>query len=180
MTSYNLVNGAHASEHPHLIQDILKGQWKFDGLVMSDWESTYDGVRAANAGLDLEMPSGKFMNRQNLLPALKAGAINERTIDDKIRRLLRVMFRFGFFDRPQENPSLPKYSPDSRLIALTAARERIVLLKNEGNLLPLDRSKVKSILVIGPNAPPPVTAAARSPPVPPSHSLLPPYGLTPT
>ena len=178
MTSYNLVNGAHASEHPHLIQDILKGQWKFDGLVMSDWESTYDGVRAANAGLDLEMPSGKFMNRQNLLPALKAGAINERTIDDKIRRLLRVMFRFGFFDRPQENPSLPKYSPDSRLIALTAAREGIVLLKNEGNLLPLDRSKVKSILVIGPNAHPAVTGGGGSSRVHPFRSVSALEGLT--
>ncbi len=178
MTSYNLVNGAHASEHPHLIQDILKGQWKFDGLVMSDWESTYDGVRAANAGLDLEMPSGKFMNRQNLLPALKAGAINERTIDDKIRRLLRVMFRFGFFDRPQENPSLPKYSADSRLIALTAAREGIVLLKNEGNLLPLDRSKVKSILVIGPNAHPAVTGGGGSSRVHPFRSVSALEGLT--
>ncbi len=178
MTSYNLVNGAHASEHPHLVQDILKGQWKFDGLVMSDWESTYDGVRAANAGLDLEMPSGKFMNRQNLLPALKAGAINERTIDDKIRRLLRVMFRFGFFDRPQENPSLPKYSPDSRLIALTAAREGIVLLKNEGNLLPLDRSKVKSILVIGPNAHPAVTGGGGSSRVHPFRSVSALEGLT--
>jgi beta-glucosidase len=178
MTSYNLVNGVHASEHPHLIQDILKGQWKFDGLVMSDWESTYDAVRAANAGLDLEMPSGKLMNRQNLLPALKAGAINERTIDDKIRRLLRVMFRFGFFDRPQENPSLPKYSPDSRLIALTTAREGIVMLKNEGNLLPLDRSKVKSILVIGPNAHPAVTGGGGSSRVHPFRSVSALEGLT--
>src|SRR5260370_42462070 len=102
MTSYNLVNGAHASEHPHLIQDILKGQWKFDGLVMSDWDSTYDGVRAANAGLDLEMPSGKFMSREDLLPALKAAALNERAIADKVSRLLRVMFRFGSFDCPHE------------------------------------------------------------------------------
>ena len=171
MTSYNLVNGVHASEHRHLIQDILKGQWKFDGLVMSDWDSTYDGVRAANAGLDLEMPSGKFMNRQNLLPALKAAVIKEQTIDDKIRRLLRVMFRFGFFDRPQEDPSLPKYSPDSRLIALTAAREGIVLLKNKGKLLPLDRSKVKSILVIGPNAHPAVTGGGGSSRVHPYRSV---------
>jgi len=178
MTSYNLVNGVHASEHPHLIQDILKGQWKFDGLVMSDWDSTYDGVRAANAGLDLEMPSGKFMNRENLLPALKAGAIKEQTIDDKIRRLLRVMFRFGFFDRPQEDPSLPKYSPDSRLIALNAAREGIVLLKNKGNLLPLDRSKVKSILVIGPNAHPAVTGGGGSSRVHPFRAVSALEGLT--
>src|SRR5260370_11820102 len=91
MTSYNLVNGAHACEHPHLIQDILKGQWKFDGLGMSDWESTYDGVRSANAGLDLEMPSGKFMKRENLRPALKAAAINQLTFDHKISPLLPLI-----------------------------------------------------------------------------------------
>ena len=178
MTSYNLVNGVHASEHRHLIQDILKGQWKFDGLVMSDWDSTYDGVRAANAGLDLEMPSGKFMNRQSLLPALNAGMIKKQTIDDKIRRLLRVMFRFGFFDRPQEDSSLPKYSPDSRLVALAAAREGIVLLKNKGKLLPLDRSKVKSILVIGPNAHPAVTGGGGSSRVHPYRSVSALEGLT--
>ena len=162
MNSYNLVNGVHASENEHLLKEILKGDWKFDGLVMSDWSSTYDGVAAANAGLDLEMPSGVHMNRDTLLPAIKAGKLNVATVDDKVRRMLRVMFRFGFFDRDQLDPSLPLYNPDSRLVALRAAREGIVLLKNKGDILPLDRTKIRSIAVIGPNAHPAVTGAGGS------------------
>ena len=162
MTSYNLINSVHASQHPHLINEVLKGDWKFDGLVMSDWTSTYDGVAAANSGLDLEMPSGQHMSRDTLLPAIKSGKLSVATIDDKVQRMLRVMFRFGFFDRSQLDSSLPLYSPESRLIALQAAREGIVLLKNQDNLLPLDRSKVSSIAVIGPNAHPAVTGAGGS------------------
>jgi beta-glucosidase len=171
MNSYNLVNGVHCSQNGHLLRDILKGDWKFDGLVMSDWSSTYDGVAAANAGLDLEMPSGQFMNRETLLPAIKSGKVAVSTIDDKIRRMLRVMFRFGFFDRPQTDPNLPRYSPDSRLVALQAAREGIVLLKNVGNLLPLDRAKITSIAVLGPDAFPAVTGGGGSSRVQPFRSV---------
>jgi beta-glucosidase len=171
MTSYNLVNGTHSSQNGHLIKDILKGQWKFDGFVMSDWTSTYDAVAAANAGLDLEMPSGALMNQKNLLPAIKQGSVKESTIDDKIRRMLRVMFRFGFFDRPQDVPSLPLYSPESRLVALRAARKGIVLLKNKDHLLPLDRAKIKSVAVLGPNAHPAVTGGGGSSTVKPFRSV---------
>ena len=69
MTSYNLVNGLHMTENAALVDGLVKKEWGFDGLVMSDWDATYDGVAAANAGLDLEMPSAKFMNRETLLPA---------------------------------------------------------------------------------------------------------------
>ena len=69
MNSYNLINGVHCSQNSFLLTDILRKEWGFEGIVMSDWGSTYDGVAAANAGLDLEMPSGAFMNRKNLLPA---------------------------------------------------------------------------------------------------------------
>lgn len=162
MTAYNPVNGVHCSQNEHLLLDILKGQWKFDGFVMSDWGATHDGIAAANGGLDLEMPSGEYMNRDTLLPAIKAGKVKESTIDDKVRRMLRVMFRFGFFDRQQQDTSLPRYNPDSRLVALQAAREGIVLLKNKTNLLPLDRSKIKSVAVIGPNANPAVPGGGGS------------------
>lgn len=171
MNAYNLVNGVHCSENNHLLNEILKGDWKFDGIVMSDWASTYDGVAAANAGLDLEMPSGQHMNRDTLMPAIKSGKLTVTTIDDKVRRMLRVMFRFGFFDRSQLDPSLPLYNPDSRLIALQAAREGIVLLKNENNLLPLDRAKINSIAVIGPNASPTPTGAGGSSRVQPFRSV---------
>jgi beta-glucosidase len=171
MNSYNLLNGVHCSQNPHLLREILKDDWKFDGFVMSDWGSTYDGVAAANAGLDLEMPSGEYMNRETLLPAIKSGKVAVATIDDKIRRMLRVMFRFGFFDRPQTDTNLPRYNPDSRLVALQAAREGIVLLKNAGNLLPLDRSKVTSIAVLGPDALPAVTGGGGSSRVQPFRSV---------
>ena len=171
MNSYNLVNGVHCSQNTHLLTEILKGDWKFDGLVMSDWGSTYDGVAAANAGLDLEMPSGAHMNRDTLLPAIRSGKLKVATVDDKIRRMLRIMFRFGFFDREQLDPSLPLYNPDSRLVALQAAREGIVLLKNKGGLLPLDRTKVRSIAVIGPAASPAVPGGGGSSRVQPFRSV---------
>ena len=171
MNAYNLVNGVHCSQNEHLLKEILKGDWKFDGLVMSDWSSTYNGVAAANAGLDLEMPSGAYMNRDTLLPAIKSGKLNVATFDDKVRRMLRVMFRFGFFDREQLDPTLPLYNPDSRLVALQAAREGIVLLKNKGDILPLDRTKLRSIAVIGPTAHPAVTGGGGSSQVQPFRSV---------
>ncbi|RYY91596.1 MAG: hypothetical protein EOO11_22485, partial [Chitinophagaceae bacterium] len=151
MNSYNLVNGVHATQNKHLNLDILKGSWKFPGILMSDWESVYDGVAAANGGLDLEMPSGKFMSPANLLPALKDGRVPMATIDDKVRRILRMMFRFGFYDAPQLDARIPRDNPEAARTALDLARSGIVLLKNEGNVLPL-RSSVKKIAVIGPNA----------------------------
>ena len=162
MNSYNLLNGTWTSQNEHLLKDILKTDWKFDGILMSDWGSTHDGVAAAKAGLDLEMPAGDFMNRKTLMLALQDGRLKQEDIDDKISRMLRIMFRFGFFDRVQADTSLPLYNPGSRLIALQAAREGIVLLKNENNILPLDRSKIKTIAVIGPDAHPAVPGGGGS------------------
>src|SRR5262249_8721059 len=102
--------------------------------------------------LDLEMPSGAFMNRTTLLPAIKDGKVSERVIDEKVRRILRKAIEFGFFDRPQTDTSIPLYNQEGRAAALQEAREGMVLLKNEHNLLPLDKTKLKSIAVIGPDA----------------------------
>src|ERR1700739_3441741 len=90
MDSYNLINGAHATQNEFLNLKVLKGEWGFQGVLMSDWDSTYDSVGAANNGLDLEMPTGRFMNVAGLLPAIKAGTVKESTIDDKILRILRT------------------------------------------------------------------------------------------
>lgn len=152
MDSYNLINGQHATQNGYLNTDILRKDWGFDGIMMSDWDSTYDGVAAANGGLDLEMPSGKFMNRATLLPAVKSGKVSEATIDDKIRRILRTAIRFGWLDREQTDLSIPLLNMPGRQVALEAARSGMVLLKNDGNLLPLDKGKVRSIAVIGPDA----------------------------
>ncbi len=152
MDSYNLVNGQHATQNSFLNNVIAKKEWGFDGIVMSDWDATYDGVAAANGGLDLEMPSGKFMNRATLLPAVKAGKVSEATIDDKVRRILRTAILFGWLDRDQTDLSVPLYNEKGGGLALEVARSSMVLLKNDGNLLPLDKTRIKSIAVIGPDA----------------------------
>jgi beta-glucosidase len=152
MNSYNPINGEHATQNNYLNNVVLKQQWKFDGFLMSDWSSTYDAVAAANGGLDLEMPTPKHMNRKNLIPAIESGLVKESVIDDKVLRILRTIFRFGFFDNPQYDSSVPLDNPQGAKAALELARAGIVLLKNEQNLLPLDQTKIKSIAVIGPNA----------------------------
>jgi beta-glucosidase len=162
MTSYNLVNGLHMTENAALVDGLVKKEWGFDGVVMSDWDATYDGVAAANAGLDLEMPSAKFMNRETLLPALEAGKVSAATIDDKVRRILRTAIRFGWLDRPAADATLSLYSEEGRAAALDAARAGLVLLKNEGDLLPLDKSKIKTVALIGPNAYPAVPVGGGS------------------
>jgi beta-glucosidase len=162
MNSYNLINGVHATQNQHLNNEILKKEWGFDGILMSDWDATYDAVGAANGGLDLEMPSGKFMNPKNLLPAIKSGQVSQATIDDKIRRIFRTAIRFGFLDRDQLDLGIPKYSQTGREISLDEARESIVLLKNENNVLPLDATKVHTLAVFGPDAWPAVPGGGGS------------------
>jgi len=152
MDSYNLINGQHLTQNGYLNTDVVKKDWGFTGIMMSDWTSVYDAVAAANSGLDLEMPSGKFMNRANLLPAVKSGTVSEATIDDKVRRILRTAINFGWLDRDQADLSIPKLNPEGRQVTLEAARAGMVLLKNDGNLLPLEKGKLRSIAVIGPDA----------------------------
>src|SRR5215469_8670004 len=101
MDSYNLTNGIHLTQNSYLNHDVLKNEWGFQGILMSDWTSTYDAVAAANSGLDLEMPSGIFMNFRNLQPAIDRGQVSLATIDDKVRRILRTAARFGWLDRDQ-------------------------------------------------------------------------------
>lgn len=152
MDSYNPVNGEHATQNGYLNNTVLRDMWGFDGIVMSDWSATYDAVAAANGGLDLEMPRAKWMNREQLIPAIRDGRVSESTIDEKVRRILRIIFRFGFFDNPQTDSSIPLDNPQGAETALDLAREGIVLLKNDGGLLPFDKLKVKSVALIGPNA----------------------------
>lgn len=162
MDAYNLVNGVYMTANSHLNNEIVKKEWGFDGILMSDWGATHDGLAAAIGGLDLEMPSPTFMNREALLPALKEGKIPVATLDDKVRRILRKAIEFGFFDQPQTDTDIPFYSQEGRQIALEVARASMVLLKNSGNLLPLDESRVKTIAVIGPDAYPAVPSGGGS------------------
>lgn len=166
MDSYNLINGEHATANPHLNIEIAKQQWGFPGVIMSDWTATHDGIAAANAGMDLEMPFGTYMNATTLIPAVKDGKVKESDIDDKIRRILRNAYRFGWIDHDPLDIGIPRYNQQGRQAALQGAREGIVLLRNGGNLLPLDPNKVHTIAVIGPNAFPAVPTAGGSGQVP--------------
>jgi len=162
MDSYNLVNGVHSTQNAFLNLKVLKGDWGFQGVLMSDWDATYDGVAACNNGLDLEMPSPKFMNAKNLVPAVQSGAVKESTIDDHVLRLLRTELRYGFTTRPQFDPADSTYSVADRAVALDGALESITLLKNQDHLLPLDPAKTKNIAIIGPDAWPAVTGGGGS------------------
>jgi beta-glucosidase len=162
MNSYNLINGVHATQNEFLNLKVLKGEWGFQGILMSDWDATYSTVGAANNGLDLEMPGPRFMNPKALLAAIKDGSIKESTIDEKLLRIFRTELRYGFLDRPQFDPSNSTYSVADRAVALEGALKSITLLKNEGHLLPLDATKVKTIAILGPNAWPAVPGGGGS------------------
>ena len=171
MDAYNPVNSVYMTQNNHLNNEILKKEWGFDGILMSDWGATHDGVAAAKGGLDLEMPSPTFMNSEALLPALKDGNIQVATLDDKVRRILRKAIEFGFLDHAQTDTDIPTYSQEGRQVALEMARGGMVLLKNSGNLLPLDESKVKTIAVIGPDAYPAVPSGGGSAETKPFNSV---------
>jgi len=151
MTAYNKIDGIYCSENDYLLRAVLKGEWGFKGFVVSDWGGTHSTAKAAKMGLDLEMPYGKFFNKK-LLEAIKVGEVSEAVIDDKIRRLLRVRFEAGLFDNISSDSSSVVEEEKHRLLALEAARESIVLLKNEGGLLPLFPKRIKTLAVLGPNA----------------------------
>jgi len=150
MTSYNKVNGTYASENKHLLRDILKGEWGFDGFVMSDWlDGVASTVGAANNGLDVEMPIANHFKRSKLKGAIAKGDISEATIDDSIRRVLRRKFEWGHFDGTKNVPGSVIKSPEHRELALEADREGMTLLKNADNALPLDRSAARNVVVLG-------------------------------
>jgi len=152
MDSYNLTNGLHMTQNGYFNTDIVRHEWGFDGVIMSDFVSTYDGVAAANGGLDLEVPGGLSMNAKTLLPAIQDGRVKASTIDEKVVHILQTAARFGWLDRAATDLSVSTYSQANRQLALQSARETMVLLKNDGNVLPLDKSKTKSVLVVGPDA----------------------------
>jgi beta-glucosidase len=151
MAAYNQVNGAFASENSYLLDEVLKKRWGFRGLVMSDWGAVTSTVPTLRNGLDLEMPTGVFLNPAEVKKALASGAVKEAQIDDKVRRTLRAMASLGLLDRaaPAGGES---DTPAHRRLTRDAAREGIVLLKNERAVLPLDADRLRSVAVIGPNA----------------------------
>jgi beta-glucosidase len=171
MDSYNLTNGQHLTQNGRLNNEILKKEWGFEGILMSDWDATYDAVGAINGGLDLEMPSGKFLNREKLLPAVKSGKVSENTINEAVRRIIRTELEFHWPDREQRDLSIPRFNQEAGDVALQAAREGMVLLKNDGNVLPLSKEKIRTIAVIGPDAYPAVPVGGGSAQVKPFEAI---------
>ena len=153
MSAYNKLRGSYCSENNYLLNKVLKGEWKFKGIVMSDWGGTHSTVEAANNGLDLEMgtegPYDKYFFATPLIEAVKTGKVSMSVIDEKVHRILYVMMHTSM---SQNQPVGKLNTSEHSKTVYTIASESIVLLKNEQHLLPLNLSKIKSIAVIGDNA----------------------------
>ena len=149
MGSYNYVNGDHACAHRRLLVDILKTEWGFDGLVVSDWSATKDTIGPACGGLDLEMPGpGEHWGADQLLAAVHNGDVPEADIDDKVRRILGFLDWRGRLPGESDHEEQTIERPEHRSLARRAATEAMVLVRNEGALLPLGAQG--SVALIGP------------------------------
>ncbi len=148
MSAYNRVNGVYASANEALLQDVLKVQWNFDGVVISDWGGTYSTLEPARAGLDLEMPGPARHMGDKLLAAVREGSVAIDAIDAKVRRHLRLLLRTNRLDATEPGPERSVDEPAHRALIRRVGAEGMVLLKNEG-LLPL--ADPRRIALIGPN-----------------------------
>jgi beta-glucosidase len=154
MTSYNRVNGRWCTEQPELIAGILRDEWGFDGFVVTDWFGVTGTVASAEAGVDLEMPGPARAFGTELAAAVRAGEVAEGIVDAQVTRLLTVFDRIGALGAAEAEPHGDDQRvdrPEDRALARRAATESMVLLANDG-LLPLDRSALSTVAVIGPNA----------------------------
>ena len=150
MDSYNLIWGVHSTENPWLNNEILRKQWGFKGIVISDWTSVYSTSGAANGGLDLECPKGVYFTADKLKPLIETGVVTEKTIDEKVKHILQTYSAFGFLDKLPEDKTIPLDNPESKATALDLARQGIVLLENRNGNLPI--APDAKIVVMGPNA----------------------------
>ena len=149
MTSYNLLNGVHASESKYLNYDILRDEWGFEGLVMSDWTSCYSPLNVAVWGVDLEMPLPKCIKPEILHDLVTKGVLDVRYIDRKCRHLIQTILAYGFDKREQLDSSIPENNPYSDKVSHEISREAIVMLKNQDGFLPVRKG---NFVVCGPNA----------------------------
>jgi beta-glucosidase len=148
MCSYNLVNGTYSCENPHLLNEVLKGDWSFPGFVMSDWWATHSTVAAALAGLDQEEPNSAFFG--GLGAVVQNGQVPQSRLDNMVHRILRAMFQVGIFDHPQAVQAIDTATDGA--VAQEIEEQGAVLLKNAGAQLPLNASTLRSIAVIGSHA----------------------------
>jgi beta-glucosidase len=185
MTAYNRVNGQFCSENSMLLNDILKKDWAFPGLVMTDWGGAHSTVACALNGLDLEMGSNvtgdhnRDFLAQPLLQAVKAGEVPLSRIDEMALRNLRVMAATGLLDEGKKRPEMPALmAPEHIEAARKIAESAIVLLKNRDGLLPLDATKIKSLAIIGQNAQAKFAHDGNSAQIKTSYEITPLEGIT--
>ncbi|KAK8217622.1 beta-glucosidase [Zalaria obscura] len=150
MTAYNKVNGTHVSENAKIIQTTLRDEWGWRGLVMSDWFGTYSTTEAINAGLDLEMPGPTRFRGEAALHAFLSNKFKPTALDDRAREVLQLVKECAMSGIKEDAPERTLDNPETSALLRRIAAESIVLLKNEGNVLPFRNDK--PILVIGPNA----------------------------
>ena len=150
MPAYNKVNGYYGTENFVLNNEIARGEWGFKGLMVSDWGGTHSTMGAALGGLNVQMTGSNYFGPA-LIDSIRAGKLSEEIVNDRVREILRV--RFAIEAIPEDQANLETASqPESRQTAYNVATKSVVLLKNEGGLLPIDANKVKKIAVIGRHA----------------------------
>jgi len=152
MCSYNRINGVYASEHNYLLNEILKDEWGFDGVVVSDWNANHTTVASVQGGLDVEMPGPAKYYGNLLVEAVQNWQIDEAVLDNAVRRILRLIIRSGKLDDPALLPAGSLNTSEHQSLARELAEESITLLKNAHGILPLNLDTIRSIAVIGTNA----------------------------
>ena len=150
MAAYNKVEGYWCSENGMLLNEILRDEWGFHGMVISDWGGVHNTVNAAMNGMDVEMPGDRYFG-QALLDSVKAGVVPESVIDSKVRNILRVRLAVKAVPEEEANKMMTS-QPEQQQIAYNVASKSIVLLKNQNELLPIQTDKYKKLAVIGDNA----------------------------
>lgn len=164
MTSFNDNDGVPSTGNKFILRDVLRGEWKYDGMVVTDWASATEMIthgfcqdpaeaaeKSLNAGVDMDMVSGAFLG--NLEQLVKENKVSEKLIDDAVRNILRLKFRLGLFDNPYiATPQSVKYSAEHLAKARQAVEQSVILLKNADQTLPLKSGKVRTIAVVGPLA----------------------------
>lgn len=162
MAAYNKVNGDWCTANKYLLDDVLRKHWGFKGTVISDWGAVHDALGPLTAGTDLEMGTREFYKYDTIKGFLRDGKLSEAVLDERVSNVLRPSVAMGWFDNKQEDKSIPLDDPTSDAVALQVAREGLVLLKNQNNFLPLDKTKIRKLVVLGPNVWPPVISGGGS------------------
>lgn len=179
MAAYNSVNGTTMTEHAALLRGLLKGEWGFDGVVMSDWTAARSTAATANGGLDVVMPATGDPWGAALVAAVRAGAVAESVVDDKVRRVLRLAARLGLLDGvpPAVDPAAAPPPPDGPALAHEIATRSFVLARNTDDVLPLDAGRLRRVAVLGALAEDARIQGGGSAHITPSHVVSPLAGL---